>query len=99
MFTPFGRLDHLLEELFSTTGAKAFPESGHAAGVDRQLVLKVLKTTKVLPVGIFQKASQNRFIAFIEGIFQIVQANHQPGGTAWPASLVVVGLAKGFIEN
>lgn len=81
MFTPFGRLDHLIEELFSTTGAKAFPEFGHAAGVDRQLVLKVLKTTKVLPVGIFQKAIQNRLIAFIEGVFQIVQANHQSGGT------------------
>ncbi len=99
MATPLGGIDHLLKELFCTTGAKAFPESGHAAGIDRKLVLKILKTAKELPVGILQKAIQNRFVAFIEGIFQIVQANHQPGWTAWSASLVVIGLAKDFIEN
>jgi len=46
MATPLGGICHLLKELFSTTSVMAFPESGHAAGVDRQLVLKVYKIIK-----------------------------------------------------
>ena len=52
---------------------------------------EILEAAEIHPISILQKAGDNRFIAFIECMFEIMQADHQPGGLAGTTLLGVEG--------
>jgi len=62
MTRAFSGLKQLFEQSVNTCLTDAFTPTGQTTGVNRKMVLKVLITTKVLPIGIFNKAHDNAFI-------------------------------------
>ena len=62
-------------------------------------MLEEFKTTEVLPVRIFQQAFDNGFVAFVEGMFEIVQANKQADRQAGAANVFDIKLTEVFIKD
>ena len=55
MLATFGCFDNLFQELLIAARPQTFTETGQAARVDWQIMQKIFKTTKKLPIGILQK--------------------------------------------
>ncbi len=53
-------------------------ETRSFARVYRQGVAEVFFPAEVLPVGVPYPACHNGFIRFVEGMFEVVQSNHEP---------------------
>ena len=53
--------------------------------MQRQFVLHRREAAEMLPVRVFEPACDDRLVRFVEGVFQVVQANHQSQGLAWRA--------------
>lgn len=62
-------------------------------------MLKELETAKVLPVRILQKMINDRFIALVEGMLQVVQSNDQPGWQTRTANVLYEQRAELLVEE
>ena len=82
-----GGLDGFLQEFLNALGANALAPPDQGAGVEGELVLEVFETTKILPVGISQEAFHHGFVAFVEGVLEVMEADDQAYGQAGAALL------------
>jgi hypothetical protein len=69
--------NRFLQQLLQSPGANPIPPLRHARRVDRAFVLHVRVAAEVLPVGIFDPTSQHRLVRFVEGVLEVMQADHQ----------------------
>ncbi len=79
MIFPLGGLQGFSEQRLHVLRADPLAPTGHRAWINRKFVDEIVEAAEVHPVTILQQAGDNRFIAFIECMLQIMQANHQPG--------------------
>ncbi len=70
------------QELFHAFFAQQFAELDQLGWVARPTVLKVLVARKVLPSRRLAPALNEVFVAFVEGVFEVEQRDHQAGGQA-----------------
>jgi hypothetical protein len=76
---PFGGLQGLDQHFLQPLRTQPLAPTDQGRGIQGQLVLKVLETAEVLPIGVLQKTINHRLITLIESMLQVVQSNHQPG--------------------
>jgi hypothetical protein len=65
-----------------TNTAQQFKELDQLGWVARPAVFKVFVTRKVLPSGRLAPALDDVLVAFVEGVFEVQQRDHQAGGQA-----------------
>jgi hypothetical protein len=70
------------QEFFHAFFAQQFAELDQLGWVARPAVLKVLVSRKVLPSGCLAPALDEVFVAFVEGMFEVRQRDHQASGQA-----------------
>jgi hypothetical protein len=72
--------ENLLEHLLDAIGLDLLSPLDQQSRMVRQLVLKVFVAAEVLPVGIITSLLDNRLVALVERVFEVVQPE---GVTAW----------------
>jgi hypothetical protein len=87
-----------LEQLFHTSILSPVSPFGHTGGVDGKLVLEILLTTKILPIGIFYPHLNHCLIAEIVGVFEIVRSHHKSCWLGRPAETGGVEFAEGIFK-
>jgi hypothetical protein len=59
---------------------------------------EVLKPAEILPIGVLQKPGDNRFIAFVKSMFQVMQPDQQAGRLAW-TPLLGIERTEPFVKD
>ena len=98
LFT-LGRLQRLAEQLLHVLRPDPLAPARHRGRIERQFVNEILKAAEVLPIAVFQQASDNRFVALVEGVLQIMQTDHQPRRLAGAPPLFSVEGAKFIVKD
>ena len=86
--------DSELEHEFTPCLADALAKARHLGVVNRQPVLKILFSAKVLPVRILDPAGDDERVGEFEGVLEVVQADYEADGHAGPAHRVDIPRAK-----
>ncbi len=68
------------QEFLDTFFAQQFAELDQLGRVTGPTVFKVFVARKILPSGCLAPALDEVFIAFVEGVFEVQQGDHQAGG-------------------
>ena len=68
---------HLAQVDRKITGGTEPSPTAHAAGIDRGFVLHVRETAEVRPIYIFDPAVHDGLVGFVEGVFEVLQADDQ----------------------
>jgi hypothetical protein len=61
-------------------GSKPLAPARQRARITRRLMLEILAAAEPLPIGILDEALHHRLIGQVEGVLEIRQPDHQPGG-------------------
>ena len=77
MPAPLSSDQSLLQQELHPFCPDPFAPAHQTAGVERKMVLKMFKAAEVLPVGIFQPAFDDGFIAEVEHAAEVSQPDHQ----------------------
>ncbi len=75
------------QQLFHAFFAQSFSEAPQLCGVARPLVFKILVARKILPSGCLAPALDHVFVAPVEGMLEVQQGDHQPGGQTSTAGI------------
>ena len=62
-------------------------------------MLKIVEATEVLPIGIFEEAIGEALIALVEGLFEVVQSDHEPCRQARASEILSVESSKMIVET
>jgi len=89
----------LLQEHGELIRADPFAPLGLRGRVQRQFVLHGREAAKTLPIGILHPTRDQRLVGFIEGVFQVVQADEQSRCLGRRAHVVRVELGKRRVKT
>jgi len=87
------------QDEFTAFRANPVAKPSHQAGIDGQVVAKILFTAEVLPVGVLSPSGHNFFIADVTQVLEQLQANHQADGMAGPANACCIQAAELALQS
>ena len=90
-------LDRLSQQCLQSVGSEPLAPAGERARIAGQLMLEVLAATEPLVIRVLDPALHHRLIGEVEGMLEIRQPDHQPGGLRRPAERAIEA-AKLMIE-
>jgi len=95
---PHPDLNCLPQQLLCTLLPYPLPPSRHARRIDRQLMLKIVHLTKILPIRILHPQRQYIPIAHLKCRLQLMPTHHQPPTYPGTTLLSMIPLSKHLVE-
>jgi hypothetical protein len=87
------------QDEFTAGLTNAFAKAGHQAGVNGEVVTKVLLAAEVLPVGVLDPDRHHFLVGQIAGVLEQLQPDHQTNGVAGAANAGFVQAAKALVAR
>ena len=93
-----GGLQGFAEQQFHFLGSDPLSPAGHGTRIERKMVNEILESAEILPVRVLEQSSDNRFVAFVKSMLEVMQPDQQSGRFG-RASLLGIERTELFVKD